>query len=61
MDCNTKFEIALERLAKEQDTEQMISMNKITRLLQKMGFLACLRKAVPFWYKYVITDADLAN
>ena len=39
----------------------MIEMNRITRLLHKINFLARQRRAVNFSHKYVISDRDLAR
>ena len=55
-----KFQIAVQRLSKEQDIQYLIEMNRITRLLHKNFFLARQRRAVSHAHKYVISDRDLS-
>ncbi len=59
MDRNRKFEIAMERLSQEQDIQNLIQLNRITRLLHKSNFLTRQRKSFDYFDKYVITDRDV--
>ena len=54
-----KFNLALERLAFEHDIQYILQMNRITRLIHKMMFLARQRRAIKYGHKYVISDKQL--
>ena len=53
-----KFQVAVERLSKEQDIQYIIEMNRISHLLHKMNFLVRQRRAVKYSRKYVISVND---
>ena len=59
VDKYRKFELAVQRLSKEQDIQYIIEMNRITRLLHKAFFFARQRRAVNHSHKYVIADRDI--
>ena len=54
-----QFQLALERLSKEQDIQYIIEMNRISRLLHKINFLTRQRRAVQYTHKFVITAQDV--
>ena len=43
----------------EQDIKNMISLNRVTRLIHKIRFKARQRKAVSYFSKYVLSDKDI--
>ena len=45
----------------EQDIQNLIQMNRITRLVHKARFLPRQRYLIDFSRKYVITAADIAK
>ena len=62
IDSYQKFNVAQERLNKEQDIQHLIKMNRITRLIHKVRFLPHQRRAfVGYSHKYVVTALDISN
>ena len=62
IDSYNKFNVAQERLNKEQDIQHLIKMNRITRLIHKVRFLPHQRRAfVGYSHKYVVTALDISN
>ena len=59
VDKYRKFELAVQRLSKEQDIQYIIEMNRISRLLHKTFFFARQRRAINHSHKYVIADRDI--
>ena len=55
-----QFDLAVKRIAKEQDLQHLIEMNRISRLMHKMNFLARQRDSIKYSSRFVITDNDLA-
>ena len=54
-----KLKIALKRLSFEQDIQNLISLNRVSRLVHKANFLARQRRAVNFSRKFVISNVDI--
>ena len=54
-----KFQLAVNRLNKEQDIQYLIEMNRVTRLLHKINFLSRQSCAINYSHKYVITAKDI--
>ena len=59
MDKYQKFELAMQRLAKERDIIHVLQHNRVSDFLLKAKFLARQRRAINHSHKYVITDKDL--
>ena len=54
-----KFQLAVQRLSKEQDIQNIIEMNRITRFLHKTFFFARQRRTISHAHRYVIADKDI--
>ena len=56
-----KFQIALERLSKEQDIQSIIALNRLSSMVHRINFMKRQRTALDYSHKYVITDHDVAQ
>ena len=54
-----KFELALDRLSKEQDILNIIAAIRVGKFLQNVSLLKRQRRAVTEFKNYVISDKDL--
>ena len=45
----------------EHDIQEIIAMNRITKLIHKAWFLKRQRRAINFGYKFTISDLDAEN
>lgn len=54
-----KIKIAYDRLSSEQDVEEIVRLNRISRLQQRASLLSRQRKAASFARRYVVADEDL--
>jgi hypothetical protein len=61
LDKVQKFKIAFDRLSGEQDIQNLIQMNRVTRLLHKARFAARQRIAVNYSHKFIINEEDLVQ
>ena len=56
-----KFEVALERLSREQDIQYLIEKNRVSSLLHKMAFLSRQRLAIKYSRKYTINSGGASH
>lgn len=54
-----KFNLALDRLNKEQDIQYLIEMNRVSRLLHKATLLTRQRLSINYSHKYTISEKDI--
>ena len=56
-----KLQLVQERLMHEHDIQEIIAMNRVTKLIHKAWFLKRQRRAINFGHKFTISDLDIEN